>query len=199
MQKVQAPRHCNIGTLVPRQQCLPCIRHTSLHHPATQPGHGSRHHQVAQSGHTSRQIQALDSSYQETEQKTPTHETFWMLDPPSGAAAGSAAYPAEVPDDLPQASIQSLNHTAIGVQDLDAMRRFYVEVSSPAAGPPAGIMHVSDSKHRSCLQVLQFCQLARPDFPFDGAWLEAGLLATASATCSCHVPKSGWMCLLQEG
>eukprot|EP00891_Asterochloris_glomerata_P008565 jgi/Astpho2/8565/fgenesh1_pg.00125_%23_55_t len=72
-----------------------------------------------------------------------------MLNPPSGVTAGSVAYPADVPDDLPHASIQSLNHTAIGVQDLAAMRRFYVEV-------------------------LQFCQLARPDFPFDGTWLEAG-------------------------
>ena len=66
-----------------------------------------------------------------------------MLSPPSGATAGSVAYPAEVPNDLPEASFYSLNHVAIGVQDLDAMRRFYVEVSGPGAGPPP-VMHVSN-------------------------------------------------------
>ena len=185
MQKFRAPRHCNVGTFVLRQQCPPCIRHSGLQHQATQSGHGSR------------QLQALESSYQEIEQKTPTHETFWMLNPASGATAGSVEYPAEVPDDLPQASIQSLNHTAIGVQDLDAMRRFYVEVSSLGAGPPhqGSCMCVTV---RLFLQVLQFCQLARPDFPFDGVWLEAGALAAASATCSCYVPLPSRKCLLQE-
>lgn len=134
MQKFQASRHCSVGTSVLRQLCLPCIRHGSLQHQAAQSGHGSRQHQAAQSAHGSRQLQALETSYREIEQKTPTHETFWMLNPPSGVTAGSVAYPADVPDDLPHASIQSLNHTAIGVQDLAAMRRFYVEVSSPGAG-----------------------------------------------------------------
>ena len=189
-QELQAPRNCSVGTFVPRLQCPSCIRHGSLQHQAAQSGHGSRQLQATQSGHSSRQLQALRSSYQEIEQLTPTHETFWMLNPPSGVTAGSVAYPAEVPNDLPPASIQSLNHTAIGVQDLNAMRRFYVEVSSPAAGPPPGVTHVPNSKHRFRLQVLQFCQLARPAFPFDGAWLEAGLLAAASATCSCDVPMS---------
>ena len=150
MQNFQAPRHCNVGTFVPRQQCPPCIRHGNLQQQATQSGHGSRQHQATLSGHSSRQLQALESSYRTIEQKTPTHETFWMLNPPSGVTAGSVAYPAEVPDHLPHASIQSLNHAAIGVQDLDAMHRFYVEVSSPAMGPPPGVMHMSNSKHRSC-------------------------------------------------
>ncbi|EIE21785.1 Glyoxalase/Bleomycin resistance protein/Dihydroxybiphenyl dioxygenase [Coccomyxa subellipsoidea C-169] len=94
---------------------------------------------------------AAPGSFGYTEQKAQTYlgEIFWKSVPPqhqedSALWETDAGQDAEAPIEL-----LSMNHAALGVQDVESMTKFYT-------------------------RVLGMKQLPRPPFPFAGAWLQGG-------------------------
>ncbi|BDA47016.1 hypothetical protein COCOBI_09-4710 [Coccomyxa sp. Obi] len=87
-----------------------------------------------------------------TEEKAQTYlgETFWKSVPPKKQHASALWESDEEQEDAgPSIELVSFNHAALGVQDVDSMTKFYTKV-------------------------LGMKRLARPPFPFSGAWLEGG-------------------------
>ncbi|CAK0785373.1 hypothetical protein CVIRNUC_008581 [Coccomyxa viridis] len=89
-----------------------------------------------------------EHGYSEEQAETYLGEKFWKSVPPRN---GSSAAPWNDEAAAASAPLQlvSLNHMALGVEDVEDMTNFYT-------------------------RVLGMEKLARPPFPFDGAWLQAG-------------------------
>ena len=115
------------------------------------------------------------NGYQELRAETYLKETFWKSVP---AEADAKLWEDDaVASAAPPSRLVSLNHAALGVQDVEGMIKCALSCMSWTSCKRYMFNTVLSCVAHACrfyTRVLGMQQLARPPFPFGGAWLQGG-------------------------